>query len=197
MQRFSCAVLLALTTASSPAWGGMNLLDDGSFERPKVAQESQLRIVQSGRVFHGWTVTGSGAVSLVGAGYTEEAGALHFTPREGTQSLDVSGPSNEGAVGVEQTAATTIGANYRLTFFLGNQDDSWANYPRASRIEVVINGMSQGIFRNDRIVPNDLAWKKFVIAFTASADATTIEFINRTPRRDNECGLDAVSLEAE
>jgi hypothetical protein len=183
--------------ASSPAWGGKNLLSDGGFEGPKVPQDTQLLIVSSGTVFHGWTVTGPGAVTLVGAGYTEESGALHFTPHRGSQSLDVSGPSNEGAAGVEQTVATTIGAGYRLTFFLGNQDDSWANYPRPSKIEVVINGVSQGIFKNDRIVPNDLAWRKFVIPFTASADATTVQFINRTPRPDNECGLDAVSLEAE
>jgi hypothetical protein len=190
-------VLALALIASTPAWSGANLLSDGSFERPKVPDDTQLQIMSSGRTFHGWTVTGFGAVSLIGAGYTEENGALHFSPRYGNQSLDVSGPSNEGAVGVQQTVTTAAGTHYRLSFFLGNQDDSWPNYPLASRIEVVINGVSQGIFNNDRVVPNDLAWKKFVIAFTASSDATTIQFINRTRLGDNECGLDGVMLVAE
>jgi len=184
----------------TPSWAG-NLIGNGGFEGPHLTADQPLRIEYVGSTFHGWTVTGPNnppglGVSLINEAYVENFGenVLHFSPDKGAQSLDLSGPSNEGPVGVQQTVATTAGDPYVLSFGLANQDDSYALYSRPSAVEVYIDGASQGIFKNDRNTANDLTWRKFRVSFTAATSATTIQFVNRTRSDDNECGLDSVSL---
>lgn len=188
--------LFSLAPASA-----QNLIVNGGFESPHLTSDQPLRIEYVGSTFHGWTVTGPNnppglGVSLINEAYVENFGenVLHFSPDKGAQSLDLSGPSNEGPVGVQQTVATTAGDPYVLSFGLANQDDSYALYSRPSAVEVYIDGASQGIFKNDRNTANDLTWRKFRVSFTAASSATTIQFVNRTRSDDNECGLDSVSL---
>ena len=189
----ACCGLFSVAAASA-----QNLIVNGGFERPPLPAGDPLRIEYGGRTFHGWTVVGprSLGVSLINVNYTENfsGNILHFTPAEGAQSVDLSGPSNEGPVGVQQAVATTAGDAYVLSFSLANQDDSYSLYSRPSALEVYIDGVSQGIFRNNRNTANDLTWRKFRLNLTAASGATTIQFINRTRSDDNECGLDSVSL---
>jgi len=191
----SCCGLSLFSLAPASA---QNLIVNGGFERPHLQAENPLRIEYVGETFHGWTVTGSPGlgVSLINENYTENfnGNILHFSPAQGAQSLDLSGPSNEGPVGVQQTVATTAGDAYVLSFSLANQDDSYALYSRPSAVEVYVDGVSQGIFKNDRNTANDLTWRKFRVSFTAASSATTIQFVNRTRSDDNECGLDSVSV---
>ncbi len=189
----ACCGLYLVAPASA-----QNLIVNGGFERPPLPADNPLRIEYGGKTFHGWTVAAprSLGVSLINVNYTEDfsGNILHFTPAEGAQSVDLSGPSNEGPIGVQQTVATTAGDAYVLSFSLANQDDSYGLYSRPSELEVYIDGVSQGTFKNNRNTANDLTWRKFRLHFTAATGATTIQFINRTPSDDNECGLDAVSL---
>ena len=197
MWRFVLASAVCGLLSTAPV-SAQNLIVNGGFERPPLPADNPLRIEYGGRTFHGWTVVGprSLGVSLINENYTENfnGNILHFTPAEGAQSVDLSGPSNEGPVGVQQTVATTAGDAYVLSFSLANQDDAYVFYSRPSALEVYIDGVSQGVFKNDRNTANDLTWRKFRLNFTAATGATTIQFINRTRFDDNECGLDAVSL---
>lgn len=189
-----CGLSLFLVTPAS----AQNLIVNGGFERPRLPDDNPLQIEFGGTTFHGWTVVAppSQGVSLINENYTENfnGNILHFSPARGAQSLDLSGPSNEGPVGVQQTVTTTAGEAYVLSFRMANQDNDYAFYRRPSMLEVYIDGVSQGIFKNNLNTPNDLTWKKFTLNFTAATGATTIQFINRTRFDDNECGLDSVSL---
>ena len=189
----ACCGLFSVAAGST-----QNLIRNGSFEHPLLPADNPLQIERGGTRFHGWTVTGPRnlAVSLINVNYTENfnGNILHFSPAQGAQSLDLSGPSNQGPVGVKQTVATIAGDAYVLSFSLANQDDTYTFYSRPSALEVFIDGVSQGIFKNNRNTANDLTWRKFKLNFTAAKGATTIQFVNRTALDDNECGLDAVSV---
>jgi hypothetical protein len=202
MWRFVLAsAVCGLSLFSTAPASAQNLIANGSFEQPHLTADQPLKIEYVGSTFHGWTVTGPSnppglGVSLINENYTENFGGniLHFSPAKGAQSLDLSGPSNEGPVGVQQTVATTAGEPYVLSFSLANQDDAYALYSRPSAVEVYIDGVSQGIFKNDQNTANDLTWRKHKLNFTAATGATTIQFVNRTKPDDNECGLDSVSV---
>ncbi|HEX3651379.1 MAG TPA: DUF642 domain-containing protein [Rhizomicrobium sp.] len=199
MREFSILIMVTAICGLATAASATNLIVNGGFGSPKVPRDEHLQIFHVGDKLPGWVVTGARrgdlGISLLGTKYSEENGALHFSPAGGRQSADLSGPSNVGAVGVKQTVPTTAGAAYRLSFYLGNQDDSYFNYPLPSSVEVFIGTASQGIFTNDDNTSNDLNWKAFSLTFTASSSKTTIKFVNRTEQGDNECGLDRVTLE--
>jgi len=146
----ACCGLFSVAAASA-----QNLIMNGGFERPPLPAGDPLRIEHGGRTFHGWTVVGprSLGVSLVNVNYTENfsGNILHFTPAEGAQSVDLSGPSNEGPVGVQQAVPTTAGDAYVLSFSLANQDDSYSLYSRPSALEVYIDGVSVYTFHDSSI----------------------------------------------
>lgn len=201
MRRYSIAIALAAVCAlqSSPSVSAENLIRNGSFEHPVVPQDSQLQVFNVGQKLSGWIVTGptpgATGVYVIGENYTEAGGQLHFTPKFGAQAVDLTGPYNQGPIGVEQQVATTAGARYKLVFYLGNQDNSYTNYGLASSAQVDIDGVSQGVFTNDRNTPNNINWQRFVVEFTATRSRTVIQFVNRTPPADYYCGLDGVSVQ--
>ncbi|HEX2826146.1 MAG TPA: DUF642 domain-containing protein [Burkholderiales bacterium] len=188
MKKLSALFLAALLTpfAASAA------LINGSFETPGIG--SGFAPVGPGDPsIVGWTVIGS-HVLLIHDTYTEPG--LAFSAQHGDQSLDLTGLGNAGFGGVQQSVATTAGATYTLTFFVGNQDDSKPNYTLDSAVNLFIDGSLMGTFVNPNSTPGDLNWLQFTFPVIAASNSTTIAFVSATPPGDNMAGLDNVSFTA-
>jgi len=153
-----------------------------------------------------WSVIGKGGapgVAVVlqfGPNYTEPNGAggtLHFHAQKGNQSLDLTGEGNQGLTnGVKQSVSTGIGVGYRLSFYVGNQDNSAPGYPNPSSIVLFIDGSPIDTFTTATNTANDVSWQHFQYDFTAASALTTIAFLNGTGVGDNYAGLDHVFLSA-
>jgi hypothetical protein len=160
----------------------------------------------------GWSVIGKDAglsagggalasVMQLGPGYTEtdfgpSGGLLHFTAEDGSQSLDLTGEGNQGANGVKQSFASTVGTQYTLSFFLGHQDTSADGYAGPSSLDLYIDGVLVGTFDNPDVVTQDVDWKPFQFSFAAAGASTVVAFLNATPVGNNYTGLDNVVLTA-
>jgi hypothetical protein len=182
---------------------GAQLLVNPGFESPVVTAAStcsgagNAECFSQGASLGGWLVVGSGTASnsmlLLNNSYTEFGGSLHFTSQEGNQNLDLTGPGNLGANGVEQTVSTIAGTAYRLTFWVGNQDSAFAPYTSPSIITLLVNGTTINNYTNSANSSGNVNWAPFTFDFTAAGSSTTIRFTNATPS-DNYAGLDNVSL---
>jgi hypothetical protein len=154
----------------------------------------------------GWSVIGKGGASDVavvlqfGPNYTEpngSGGTLHFHAQSGNQSLDLTGEGNQGLTnGVKQGVATSSGLEYRLSFYVGNQDNSAPGYPNPSSIVLFVDGAPIDTFTTAANTANDVSWRHFHYDFTAASALTTIAFLNGTGVGDNYAGLDHVALSA-
>lgn len=189
-------ILAAFLICGSRA--GAATIANGSFELPVIG--GTVQFFDDGEEMAGWTVVSQSAntsdiVMILKNDYSEEGGALQFDSFDGFQHLDLSGPFNRGANGVEQSFATTPGTRYRITFYLGNQDNARGNYPLSSEVEAFIDGVSTGSFSHGVSTPNNLNWEDFSFEFRAAGASTTLTFINRTAAADNMTGLDNVSIE--
>jgi hypothetical protein len=188
MKRLSALFLAALLTpfAASAA------LINGSFETPGIGS-GYAQVGPGDPSIAGWTVIGS-QVLLIHDTYTEPG--LAFSAQHGDQSLDLTGLGNPGFGGVQQSVATTAGATYTLTFFVGNQDDSNPNYTLDAAVNLFIDGSLTGTFVNPNSTPGDLNWLQFTVPVIAASNSTTIAFVSATPPPDNFAGLDNVSFTA-
>jgi hypothetical protein len=186
-----------------------NLLVNGSFEQPVATSGLNCGGIANCQGFNvgdsigAWTVVGPGPIDptktpivILTNNYNE--GGYFFQPEDGNQSLDLTGMSNQGLNGVEQTVATTVGTAYSLSFWIGHhaQDPSFYNGPASATLE--INGLPVGTFsNNDAPPPNLLDWKEFTLHFTATGATTMIALFNAiSDPTQNEVGLDNVSLVA-
>lgn len=167
-----------------------NLVDNGSFEQPTVGK-GQYVTFNTGQSFPGWQVVGApGSVSPISGDYAQNG--IRFNAEQGQQWLDLTGPGSNSATGVQQSVRTQPGATYELVFYVGNV--SGGAFGTSSSIEVLVDGKSLGIARNDMVIKGQQAWKRATMTFTATAAATNIAFINRDPPTDNSNGLDNVSV---
>jgi len=222
LSKLFAAAIFALCFGASPATA--NLLLNGSFESPAVPGSSLTcgAVFNTGCQGYyspdqpgypggpsdiaGWSVVGKGgapgvAVILqLGNNYTEingSGGALHFHAQSGNQSLDLTGEGNQGLTnGVKQSVGTSSGVDYRLSFYVGNQDDSAPGYPNPSSIVLYIDGNAVDTFTTSTVTADDVSWRHFHYDFTALSALTTIAFLNGTDIGDNFAGLDHVSLNA-
>ncbi|MEO0648687.1 MAG: PTPA-CTERM sorting domain-containing protein [Cyanobacteria bacterium J06650_10] len=172
---------------------------NGGFEVPSVAPGS-FQNFNAGDDIGGWTAIGT-TVSLVEKNYSELAfnGVSSFVPQEGNNSLDLTGPFNQGTSnGVQQQISTVLGQAYRLSFFVGvASGNSRNNYSVPSIVDVSIDGNPQGSFTNSALVPGTVNWQKFFLDFTASDANTTLTFLNGIDSSNNNfVGLDNVQIEA-
>ncbi|MEZ5353476.1 MAG: DUF642 domain-containing protein [Bryobacteraceae bacterium] len=190
MKKTLLAGFLALSTPSLFA----NLILNPGFESSEVGASS-LAILPIGDPFiTSWTISGA-PVLVIEDPYSESGGALVFQSHGGDQHLDITGAGNTGPAVVSQIVATAIGVDYTLSFWIGNQDDAFALYPLTSNIDVLIDGVSAGVFGHDDNTPGMVTWRFFSTTFTARQAATEIRFVNATAG-DNFAGLDDVSLDA-
>ena len=199
-----CALLASSFMAIEPQAQAVQLLVNPGFELPAIISNNcgggpaaSCETFFIGDSIGGWTAVGPGGARAPVIGLTSaftDNGADHYTAEEGNQSLDLTGLANQGANGVEQTVTTTPGFGYGLSFFVGNEDNSLPNYALNSSIELLINGVNEGIFTSTGNVFHDVSWAGFTFDFIASAASTTIDFINATPVSDGYAGLDNVAL---
>jgi len=216
------AAIFATCVASVPARA--NLLLNGSFEAPVVPSFSltcgasfntgcqgyfspdQPGYPGGPSDIAGWSVIGKGGASDVavvlqlGNNYTETnvvGSSLYFHAQSGNQSLDLTGEGNQGLTnGVKQSVATGGGLEYRLSFYVGNQDDSAPGYANPSSIVLYIDGNAINTFTTPDNTTDDVSWRHFQYDFTAASALTTIAFLNGTAAGDNYAGLDHVVLSA-
>ena len=133
------AAFEALLTASALTAQAANLIANGSFERPIVPAGAYTSF-NTGQTFAGWTVVGAtGNVSVVSETY--RGNGFTFPPEAGAQSLDLTGAGSNTATGVSQNIATTPGAAYRLTFWVGNVVDPNGTDGATSTVNVLVNGV--------------------------------------------------------
>ncbi len=167
-----------------------NLIVNGGFEQPVVRQGTYVTY-QPGQSFMGWQVLGpSGGVSPISGDYAHSG--VRFVAREGKQWLDLTGPTANTGAGVQQTVRTTPGQVYDLAFWVGNV--SAGGFGSVSTVEVLVDGQSLGLARNDQTIPGQQGWGLFEMQVTATGSTMTVAFVNQDPSNDNSNGLDAVSL---
>lgn len=181
---------LAFLALAAMAWGD-SLLVNGGFETPEV-QTGSFTLFNPGDDIGGWTAIGM-QVAATNTNFTQSGFA--FVSEEGNQWLDLSGFNANSAEGVEQTAATTPGAQYDLRFWVGNIVDPGGAFGLTSTVNVYIDGTLQLTATNSNGAGAAAqTWQEFTLPFTAAGDATAVRFLNGDPANDNSNGLDNVSL---
>ena len=147
------------------------------------------------------TANGSHLIIILSNNYSEppggSPGSRFFTAQDGVQSIDLTGASNQGFNGVQQTVNLSAGA-YELSFWIGRQGTG-PFYMGPADAQLFINNIAQGIFSNTlNTLPLDLNWQQFIFPFTTLGGPTTIGLANAslvgTIAGQNEVGLDNVSL---
>lgn len=194
-RRFFCAVAVvsAVVASGGTASAAVNLVRNGSFEKPVVPVGS-FQNFATGQSFTGWTVTGAtGVVSVVSGSFQSQG--FTFNAKAGAQWIDLTGPGSKTATGVAQSIATTAGTTYQLTFWVGNINDPGGIFGVSSTVKVLVNGVLKLTAVNSLQPTNHKqAWKEFTLPVTATSSHTTISFINGDPSTDDSNGLDAVHL---
>jgi len=178
-------VLAAPVTAASIANSG--------FEDPVMS--SNFQIIPNEQSFGAWEVINN-SVLMLRSDYYEFYGGpqIPFVSHAGNQHLDISGAGNTGNAGVQQWIDTDPGSWYRLSFWVGNQDnDSHAYYTQSSSIRLLIDGDDLGTFTNADSTVGAMNWKLFSYRFMAQNALTLVTFVNATSG-DNMAGLDDVSI---
>ena len=209
-------LLAAITVLTLCGFGSppasANLLLNGSFEDPIVGSSTNNCLGLSGcfgfnvgqSIGTGWTVFGPGCtvncqsippIIILSNNYSE--GSRLFTAQDGTQSIDLTGASNQGANGVQQTVNLGAGT-YDLSFWIGRQGTG-DFYMGPAVAELLINGIPQSTFSNTlNALPLDLNWQQFTFALTTLGGPTTIGLRNASLvggiAGQNEVGLDNVDL---
>jgi len=160
-----------------------DLITNGSFETPTVPPGTFSNFSTGSTAITGWTVIGP-PVSVVSGTFQ----APFFPAQDGTQWLDLTGPTSGGG-GVQQTVATTPGQTYNLSFYVGT------GFGTTSTVGVLING-SLLTTRTNSTPGAVINWEQFTVQFTAASASTLIGFENLDPIGDDSNGLDNVSLNA-
>ena len=195
----TAAVGIMLVCAPSLGWAA-NLVSDGGFENPLVANSTSCGATYCagftvGQTIGPWTVVGPGqtagnfAILNISRPYAE--GTLKFEPARGNQALDLTGSSNQGLNGVQETIKTKPGVTYTVSFSIGHADRD--AYLPASMVSLFINGVSVGNFTNDLVTANRINWAQSSYSFTATGKSTVIAFYNASTD-SNDVGLDQVSV---
>lgn len=191
---FSAVLAVGTVIASGgTASATTNLLKNGSFEKPVVPPGS-FQDFATGQSFTGWTVVGAaGRVSIVSS--TFQSQGFTFNAKAGAQWIDLTGDGSKTATGVAQSAATTPGTSYQLTFWVGNVNDPGGTFGASSTVKVLVNGVLKLTAVNSLHPTNHKqAWKEFTLTIQATSSHTKISFINGDPSTDDSNGLDAVQL---
>jgi Protein of unknown function (DUF642) len=177
----------------TPAFCQTNLIKNHSFERP-VVTPGTYRLFRTGKTFSHWQVVGdSGYVAVVSETFT--CCGFSFPAKTGVQWLDLTGSNSNTATGVAQTVATTPGAAYTLTFYVGNIYDPHDGLGVSSTVNVWVDGQQVYRATNSRGKgKTSMIWQKFTTTIVATSSTTTIAFINGDPSNDNNNGLDAITL---
>ena len=186
-------LLSALAVASMSMLGSVatpaqaNIILNGSFEQPPVPSGSFLLFPPN--TIQDWSVFGP-QVAIVNTTFSQFG--FSFPAQLDNQWLDLTGlGTNSNVAGVEQTVTTTIGANYDLTYYVGNV--SGGVFGTTSTVDVLVDNMLVASSTNST-AGQVLNWQQFQVSFTATQAMTKIGYRNADPPTDNSNGLDNVVL---
>jgi hypothetical protein len=179
-----------------------SILVNCSFESPLVAVGG-FETVDLGDDIPKWVVVGvdeppNGSVDIVSTTFVEDG--FSFVAEDGNQSINLASSGING-MGIEQTAFTTAGVTYRLSFWIGNVVDPNGTHGVTSTIDVnIAYGQLVATQPYDYIESNvldggsTLAWQEFTITFVAGEAKTPISFYSQDPNSDTCNYLDNVTL---
>jgi hypothetical protein len=171
-------------------------ITNGSFETPVGPVGAFVSFASGSTLIPGWTVVGAtGGVSIVSNTFTQNG--ILFPAENGNQWLDLTGNGINSNEGVEQTFATTSGAQYTLSFWVGNVNNPGGIFGTTSTVDVLLGGpkgTSLLTATNASTTTGILTWEQFTTTFTATGSTATLDFINGDPGADNSNGLDNVSV---
>jgi Protein of unknown function (DUF642) len=188
------AVLFA-AAIGLPSAKAVNIVANGSFETPTVPVGGFMLFASGSNAITDWTVVGPPGTSVAIISGTFTQFGFTFPAQDGVQWLDLTGLNSNTTDGVQQTVATTPGALYDLSFFVGNISNPGGLFGTTSTVGVQINGGPVVSFTNSGGVGStSQVWQQFTLPFTATAATTSVTFINQDPSGDNSNGLDNVSL---
>jgi hypothetical protein len=196
------AIFFSLTLAYR---GEANLINNGGFEQPVTGPggyNSGYTAFGVGSTIGGaWTVVGSSANNVAVVPATEYSSTvgpyIYFVSQEGSQSLDLSGEWDNGAVtGVRQSFASIPGQMYSLSFYVGAvTTPDWAPLHGNAVINVLLNGSAFQTAVNSDPSGHMTTWKLFNYTFAATGSTTTLAFMNGSASGVGDNGLDNVSVE--
>jgi hypothetical protein len=118
---------------------------------------------------------------------------VSFPAEHGSQWLDLTGFNSNSTEGVSQIVATTVGDQYRLSYWIGNTTGDGI-FGTTSTVNVSLNGTPTFSDTNSNVSPATLNWEQFTHSFAATAASTALAFANGDPAGDNSNGLDNVVL---
>ena len=185
----STAIVLGLLSAPAP---GANLIANGSFESPAIPTQFVNYSVGSPGLPN-WTIIGPAgqSVSQVRSDFAGNPPFV-FPAQDGNQWIDLTGFNNNVPAGVAQTVATTAGADYSISFWVGNV--SGGLFGTSSTVLVELSQGGGGSCTNS--APGlTLTWLRCAVEFTAVGSSTTISFRNGDPANDHSNGLDNISVD--
>jgi hypothetical protein len=187
------SIFLALVAVDARA----DLLTNGSFDSPPTAPGTFTNYIPGQTSLTGWAIVGNPGTDVSTVSTTTVLNGVSYVAENGPSYLDLTGDgSNSDTEGVAQTIATNIGDSYTLAFWVGNVDNTGVLAGITSTVDVSANGAPLGAFTNNcaTTCTTVQSWQLFTLAFTATTNSTTLQFLNGDPSNDNSNGLDNVSL---
>ena len=168
-------------------------ITNGSFESPVVPAGAFTNFGNGSILINGWTVVGApGGVSIVGGTFTQNG--ITFPAENGNQWLDLTGNGVNSNEGVEQFFATTVGAAYTLSFWVGNVNNPGGIFGTTSTVDVLLNDSQIAQATNSNTTTGTQTWEQFTTTFTATSATSSLLFVNGDPASDNSNGLDNISV---
>lgn len=206
--------LIALGIAIAPASSrAANLITNGSFEDPVLANAGVMNLATGSTTMTGWTVVGptnpaAGLLLQTNASESYLGRTVHFNSQDGLNAYDVTGSGNAGSTaGITQTINTVANEQYTISFYVGRVTPDTGPggfYSNEAIVDLSIDGGPRMSFTNSDTTLGYVNWKLFSHTFTATGAATVISFLNGTPIAGtapydpdtNYAGLDNVVVEA-
>lgn len=182
---FVLAAVVFVLGVGSPSRA--QLLVNGSFESGNFVGDANntMSLALGATDMTGWTVQNA-ALAWIGT-----PNPFSLTASQGNRFLDLSGYHDNapyGGVLQSQTIATTIGAQYRLSFDLGT-DPLYDSAPVSIQVTA---GSASATFTSTPLNPNQ--WQSFNFDFVATLANTSIALVGQAGTNEKYIGLDNVSL---
>ena len=194
MNPFPIIIASAISLFASAVTAGANIILNGSFETPTVPTGNFMNFPVGSASLQDWSVFGpSGTVVSIVSGAFSQNG-VSFPAEDGNQWLDLTGDNSNSTEGVSQTAATTVGDQYQLSYWIGNTTGGGI-FGTTSTVKVTLNGTPAFSDTNSNVSPTTLNWEQFTHTFVATGTSTTLGFQNGDPAGDNSNGLDVVLID--
>ena len=193
---FSKIVVAAALLVSASAASATNIIMNGGFESPPIADPCCTTIPGNGTVDY-WNVV-SGNVNVVNGYYGSQGVDMNPAAnlaKEGVQYLDLIG---EGGVGsISQSFDTVLNQVYTLTFSYSHNIFGGSSNPVPLFAANFSVGDLNGSVTHSSGTNTDLDWKTYTGWFVGTGASETLNFTNISPTKGNAgILLDEVSVSA-